>query len=92
MQNFLKSIAFQKCTWHKKSDIAPHFRRRRCGEAAFLVLAAKTIPSAVLFSFSQGSALIISALMANFLFGEKANAKSIIGMIMAFGALLIINL
>ena len=38
VQNFLKSIAFQKCTWHKKSDIAPHFRRRRCGEAAFLAV------------------------------------------------------
>lgn len=58
----------------------------------FIVLAAKTIPSAVLFSLSQGSALIISALMANFLFGEKANVKSVIGMLMAFCALLIINL
>ncbi len=58
----------------------------------FMVLAAKVLPSAVLFPLSQGSTLIISALMANFLFKEKANAKSIIGMIMAFGALLIINL
>jgi len=58
----------------------------------FIVVAAKTIPSAVLFSLSQGSALIISGLMANFLFGEKANIKSIIGMLMAFCALLIINL
>ena len=58
----------------------------------FMVFAAKVLPSAVLFPLSQGSALIISALMANFLFKEKANAKSIIGMIMAFGALLIINL
>ena len=26
VQNFLKSCAFQKCTWLKKSDNAPHFR------------------------------------------------------------------
>ena len=37
VQIFLKSYAFQKCTWLKKSDNAPHSRRRRCGEAAFLV-------------------------------------------------------
>jgi len=36
VQNFLKSFTFQKCTWLKKSDIAPHFSLRRCGEAAFL--------------------------------------------------------
>ncbi|MDY5626815.1 MAG: DUF6100 family protein, partial [Clostridia bacterium] len=30
-------FAFQKCTWLKKSEFAPRFRRRRCGEAAFLV-------------------------------------------------------
>jgi len=37
VQIFLKSkFAFQKCTWLKKSDNAPHSRRRRCGEAAFL--------------------------------------------------------
>jgi len=36
VQNFMKSKAFQKCTWLKKSDNAPHFRRRRCGGAAFL--------------------------------------------------------
>ena len=33
-----QKIAFQKCTWLKKSEFAPRFRRRRCGEAAFLVL------------------------------------------------------
>ena len=32
-----QKIAFQKCTWLKKSEFAPRFRRRRCGEAAFLV-------------------------------------------------------
>jgi len=36
VQNFLKSKAFQKCTWLKKSGYAPRFRHRRSGEAAFL--------------------------------------------------------
>ena len=32
-----QKIAFQKCTWLKKSEFAPHVRRRRSGVAAFLV-------------------------------------------------------
>ena len=58
----------------------------------FLVLAAKSIPSAVLYPLVQGAALILSGLMAAFLFKEKPNAKSIAGMITAFIGLLIINL
>jgi len=38
VQNFLKSKAFQKCTWLKKSGYAPRFRHRRSGEAYPLFL------------------------------------------------------
>lgn len=58
----------------------------------FLVLAAKSIPAAVLYPLIQGGALIVSGLMAAFLFGEKPNVKSIAGMIIAFAGLIIINL
>jgi len=37
VQIFLKALAFKKCSRLVKSEFAPHFRRRRCGEAAFLV-------------------------------------------------------
>ncbi len=58
----------------------------------FMVLAARMLSSAVLFPLSQGSSLILASLMAAFFFGEKPNAKSIAGMVIAFGALIILNM
>ena len=57
----------------------------------FKVLAAGYLDSAKLYPLTQGSALILSVLMAGVFFKEKITVKCIIGMIMAFGALLIIN-
>jgi len=52
--NFLKSkFAFQKCTWLKKSEFAPHSRRRRCGEAAFLVRLKLQILKNIVFMLSD---------------------------------------
>lgn len=58
----------------------------------FKLLAAKLLDSVVIYPISQGSALILSALMARFFFKEKITVKCIFGMILAFSALLIINL
>jgi uncharacterized membrane protein len=58
----------------------------------FKVISAKFLDSAILYPISQGSALILSALMAGIFFKEKITFKCIFGMILAFFALLIINL
>ena len=58
----------------------------------FKVLAAKELDAATLFPLSQGTALILSSLMAAVFFKEKPSAKSIAGMICAFAGLIIINL
>jgi len=58
----------------------------------FKVLAAKELDAVTLFPLSQGTALILSSLMAAVFFKEKPNAKSIAGMISAFIGLLVINI
>jgi multidrug transporter EmrE-like cation transporter len=58
----------------------------------FKVISAKFLDSAILYPISQGSALILSALMAGIFFKEKITFKCIFGMILAFFALLIIHL
>ena len=58
----------------------------------FKVLAAKELEAATLYPLSQGSALILSAVMAAVMFKEKPNTKSIAGMLLAFVGLLVINL
>lgn len=55
-------------------------------------LAAGLLTSAQIYPVLQGANLILSGLMAHFLFKERANAKSVVGMAMAFGGLLIMNL
>lgn len=58
----------------------------------FKVLAAGYLDSAKLYPLTQGSALILSALMAGVFFKEKITIKCIAGMLMAFTALIIINI
>ncbi len=58
----------------------------------FQTKAAEFLPSAQLYPLSKGAALILSSLMSAILFKERLNIKCIIGMILSFVALLIINL
>ena len=58
----------------------------------FKTLAAQRLDSALLYPLNQGSALILSLLMAAVFFKEKITVRGIVGVCMAFGALLIINL
>lgn len=58
----------------------------------FKTVAAYTLDSAKLYPLNQGAALILSSLMSVFLFGEKLTVKAIIGIILSFIALLIINM
>ncbi len=58
----------------------------------FQTKAAEFLPAAQLYPLSKGVALILSALMSAILFKERLNIKAIIGIVMSFAALLIINL
>ncbi len=54
-------------------------------------MAASFLSSAQIYPVLQGANLILSALMAHFLFKEKMNMKSLFGILTAFAGLLIIH-
>lgn len=58
----------------------------------FKTLAAGILPSAELYPLSQGAGLILSSFMSMLFFKEKLTPRCIIGLVLAFVALLIINL
>lgn len=58
----------------------------------FRTMAAFHLDSAILYPLEQGSALILSSLMASLFFGEKLTLKAILGIVIAFSALMIITL
>lgn len=58
----------------------------------FKTLSASYLSSVQLYPISQGGALILSTLMSAVFFGEKLNIKCIVGILLTFAALLIINL
>jgi drug/metabolite transporter (DMT)-like permease len=57
----------------------------------FKTLAAEFIAPAILYPLSTGAALILSVLMSVLFFKEKATPKCIIGVVLAFAALIIMN-
>ncbi len=58
----------------------------------FKTLAAKYIPAAQLYPLFQGLALIFSSLMAVFLLKEKLNYKGVLGIVIGFVSLIVINM
>ena len=54
--------------------------------------AAEYLPSAELYPLSQGGALVLSTGMSALFFGERLTFKCIVGVVIAFAALLMINL
>lgn len=58
----------------------------------FKTLAASYLTSAELYPLNQGMGLILSSIMAAVFFKEKLTFKCILGMVLAFAALLLINL
>lgn len=58
----------------------------------FKTLAGKTIPAIVMYPICQGISMILSALMAHFIFKERINKKGIFGMLLAFISLMFITL
>lgn len=57
----------------------------------FKTVAAEFLDSVQLYPLNQGAALIISSVMSATLFGEKLTVKGIIGIIISFVGLLVIN-
>lgn len=58
----------------------------------FKTKSALYLDSVTLYPLSQGLALMLSTIMSAVLFGERLNIKCILGIVMAFGALIIINI
>ena len=58
----------------------------------FKTLAAGYLDAALIYPLSQGVGVTLSLLLAHFFFGERINKKCIIGMSLAFVAMLLINL
>ena len=57
----------------------------------FKTLAAATLSSVILYPLNQSAALILSSIMASVLFQEKLKSTAVLGIIMAFVGLVIIN-
>lgn len=57
----------------------------------FKTLAAQYLSSAQLYPLSQSGALILSTIMSAVLFHERLNSKCIVGIILSFVALIVIN-
>ena len=58
----------------------------------FKTVAAQHLDAVKLYPLNQGGAVILSLLMSSIIFKEKINAKCIIGIVLSFAALLMINL
>lgn len=58
----------------------------------FQTLAAKYLDASVLYPLNRGIALMLSALMASVFFKEKITKKCIIGMVVAFISIMVINM
>ena len=57
----------------------------------FKTIAAQYLSSVQLYPLSQSGSLILSTVMSSTLFHERLNAKCIVGIVMSFVALIIIN-
>lgn len=55
-------------------------------------IAAKVIPSAIMFPINDGGATIITALTGAFVFKEKLTARSVAGLALGIASLIVINL
>lgn len=58
----------------------------------FKTMAAKYIPSAILYPLTSGTVIVLSAVMASIFFKERITPKCIKGIIVAICAIVIMNL
>lgn len=57
----------------------------------FKTMAAKYVPSAILYPLTSGASIVLSALMAAVFFKERITPKCVIGIIIAIAAIVIMN-
>lgn len=57
----------------------------------FKTLAAKHLSSAELYPLNQGASLILATLMASIFFGEKIRPKCVVGIVLSFIGLIVMN-
>ena len=57
----------------------------------FMTSASVELPASLLYPISQGGALVLSTIMCSIFFNEKINIKCIIGIVLTFVALIMIN-
>lgn len=57
----------------------------------FKTLAAKYLSSAELYPLAQGGALVVSSIMSAVFFHEKVTLKCVVGIVLTFAALIVIN-
>ena len=57
----------------------------------FKTLAAKYLSSAELYPLAQGGALVVSSIMSAVFFHEKITLKCVVGIVLTFAALIVIN-
>ncbi len=58
----------------------------------FITMAAKLLPAAELYPLTQGGILLLSMIMSSVFFHERINGRCVTGGLMAFAALILINL
>lgn len=58
----------------------------------FKTLAAKTVPSAFLYPFTSGASIVLSGVMASVFFKEKITVRCAVGIAIALGAIVIMNM
>lgn len=58
----------------------------------FKTYAALYLDAAILYPLNQGAALVLSSVMAAVFFGEKMKRKSVLGILLAFCALMVMNM
>lgn len=80
--------------FHIKSILGYVFIMSVClfANSYFKTLAAKYLDSAILYPLNQGMSLILSTIMSATLFQERVTVRCIIGIVVAFAGLLMINL
>ena len=81
-----KPVAVGKFAWYLAVMAACLFLN-----SYFKFLAARHIDAAIMYPVCQGSGLVLSALMAAVMFREPVKKRSIVGLILVFGAMMLIT-
>ncbi len=100
---FVILLVFYACMTFKKTKRKKSLHLRRMlplivvmalsmfASSYFQTLAAQSLVSTILYPSARGGALILSAVMSAICFGEKLTRASLLGLLLAFAALIVMN-